>query len=281
MIAKSECKGDATATTEEGIIKAGDACGGASQLIACSGPGADMCCAQGFKRSLCRCENCNGPWIKKSKPNDLKKVYENKKKEKCFCLDAKGTYGPINQTYNPACSTWLHGCDYRFECLQTREVLTMERMTMEKTRRKSLVKALGAPRRALATILAKTIPTKLVKDLATIRAKMIPAKLVKDLGMIQPRLVKGLVVTLGMTLAKTILETLVKGLATIRAKTIPTKPVKVLADDSGKDDVVLEGTTTEGGTATGAGRAKFNFVDSCCLFAQLLKGMRSFHRGFR
>ncbi|GMH40409.1 hypothetical protein BSKO_08313 [Bryopsis sp. KO-2023] len=88
VIAESECKGDATATTEESITKAGDVCGGASQLIACSGSGAKMCCAADFDRGLCRCEDCDGPWVKKSKGGDLKKVFENRSAQQCFCLDA-------------------------------------------------------------------------------------------------------------------------------------------------------------------------------------------------
>ncbi|GMH41323.1 hypothetical protein BSKO_09233 [Bryopsis sp. KO-2023] len=85
VVAESLCTGDATSGTEEKVIKSGDACGGASQLIACSGPGKAMCCASDFKKSFCRCEDCVGPWVKKDPTEDGKKVFENKSNQKCFC----------------------------------------------------------------------------------------------------------------------------------------------------------------------------------------------------
>ncbi|GMH38827.1 hypothetical protein BSKO_06725 [Bryopsis sp. KO-2023] len=85
VVAESLCTGDATSGTEEKIIESGDVCGGATQLIACSGPGKAMCCASDFKKSFCKCENCVGPWIKKDPTEDGKKVFENKSNQKCFC----------------------------------------------------------------------------------------------------------------------------------------------------------------------------------------------------
>ncbi|GMH38854.1 hypothetical protein BSKO_06752 [Bryopsis sp. KO-2023] len=85
VVAESLCTGDATSGTEEKVIESGDVCGGASQLIACSGPGKAMCCASDFKKSFCRCEDCVGPWVKKDPTEDGKKVFENKSSQKCFC----------------------------------------------------------------------------------------------------------------------------------------------------------------------------------------------------
>ncbi|GMH38847.1 hypothetical protein BSKO_06745 [Bryopsis sp. KO-2023] len=53
-------------------------CDGPWELIACSGPGKTMCCASDFKRNLCRCENCDGPWVRMDPTDDGKSVFESK-----------------------------------------------------------------------------------------------------------------------------------------------------------------------------------------------------------
>lgn len=92
MVADSLCLGDATSTSDELITyNGGDECAGTRELRACTGPGNDMCCDGGFDKSFCSCDGCEGPWVKTSKGGDAKKVFENKKKELCFCTDTPGT----------------------------------------------------------------------------------------------------------------------------------------------------------------------------------------------
>lgn len=92
LIADSLCLGNAESTTEGEVYAHGDACAGIAQIRQCKGPGADMCCASDFTRTLCSCNRkgcANGPWIKKSELDTEKNTFRSfadRKGNTCFCL---------------------------------------------------------------------------------------------------------------------------------------------------------------------------------------------------
>ncbi|GMH36890.1 hypothetical protein BSKO_04763 [Bryopsis sp. KO-2023] len=87
VAASSECFGEADSSTEGAVAKSGDVCGGIQQLQACTGIVKDKCCHSDFRRSLCTCRGCNGPWFKKTGAGDAKKSFANRAGDLCFCLD--------------------------------------------------------------------------------------------------------------------------------------------------------------------------------------------------
>lgn len=87
VAAESECSGEADSSTEGDVAQSGDVCGGILQLKACTGTVKDKCCSADFKRSLCTCRNCKGPWFKRTGAGDAKKAFANRAGDLCFCLD--------------------------------------------------------------------------------------------------------------------------------------------------------------------------------------------------
>lgn len=85
--ASSECFGEAESSTEQNIAKNGDVCGGVQQVKACTGAVQQKCCSPDFRRSLCTCRNCKGPWFRKTNAGDAKKSFANRAGDLCFCLD--------------------------------------------------------------------------------------------------------------------------------------------------------------------------------------------------
>lgn len=85
--ASSKCTGEATSSTEENIIIAGDVCGGLSQIPACTGEIKEKCCADSYRRNLCTCKDCNGPWFRRTREGDAKKTFANRQGNLCFCTD--------------------------------------------------------------------------------------------------------------------------------------------------------------------------------------------------
>lgn len=81
------CTGDSTSKTESDVYGAGDVCGGVKSVPACTGSGKATCCSADFNRRLCLCKDCNGPWQLTSSANDAKKIFEDRDKNPCFCLD--------------------------------------------------------------------------------------------------------------------------------------------------------------------------------------------------
>lgn len=82
-VGASLCEG---ASEYEDAPALGNICGGVdSDLPECGGEGGFACCGQDEGLSHCECEDCEGPWVRKSKVGSAMRIYEDKNKHRCTC----------------------------------------------------------------------------------------------------------------------------------------------------------------------------------------------------
>lgn len=55
--------------------------------LACTGEVKDKCCGADFRRNLCTCRNCDGPWFRASERGAATRSFSNRSGDLCLCIE--------------------------------------------------------------------------------------------------------------------------------------------------------------------------------------------------